>query len=111
MNAAKNVAATFKPVPFVATTLSSITPASATISTTIAFNAPDVGKAGEVYVTAWAPSNGLSALGILTTSMSQAMSVTVTNDNPYSGGKVNTRQEALGTVLAAAGTGPSCWYN
>ena len=104
MSAAKNVTATFKPEPFVATTLSSITPASATISTTIAFNAPDVGKSGAVYVTAWAPSNGLGALGILAASMSQAMSVTVTNDNPYSGGKVNTRQEALGTVLAAADT-------
>ena len=104
MSAAKNVTATFKPEPFVATTISTITPTSATISTTIAFNAPDVGKAGEVYVTAWAPSNGLGALGILAASMSQSMSVTVTNDNPYSGGKVNTRQEALGTVLAAADT-------
>ena len=105
MSAAKNVTATFKPEPFVATTISTITPTSATISTTIAFNAPDVGKTGAVYVTAWAPSNGLGALGIQAASMSQAMSVTTTRDNPYSGGKIETRQETLGSVLAAADTG------
>jgi len=55
-----------------------------------------------VYVTAWAPANGIGKLGISTASMSQAMSVTVTNDNPYLGGRVRTRQEALGTALAAA---------
>ena len=118
MNAAKSVTATFKPVPFVATTVSTITPTSATISTTIAFNAPDVGKTGAVYITAWVPVNGLGALGILAASMSQAMSVTTTRDNPYLGGKIDTRQETLGSVLAAADpntfvlvqkTSPSTW--
>ena len=102
MSAAKNVTATFKPVPFVATTIKDITPTSATITTTVSFNAADVGKTGAVYVTAWTPASGLSALGILSAPMSQAMSVTVTHDNPYLGGKINTRQESLASVLAAA---------
>jgi len=64
MSAAKNVTATFKLVPFVANTSTSITSTSATIATTIAFNTADVGKQGAVYVTGWVPVSGLSALGI-----------------------------------------------
>lgn len=64
MSAAKNVTATFKPVPFVANTSTSITATSATIATTLAFNAADVGKQGAVYVTGWVSVSGLSALGI-----------------------------------------------
>ena len=102
INAAKDVTATFKTAPFVATTTSIITPTSATISTTVSFDPADVGKTGAVYITAWTPANGLTALGILSAPMSHAMSVTVTNDNPYTGGKINTRQETLATLLAAA---------
>lgn len=64
MSAAKNVNATFKPVPFVANTSTSISATSATIATTLAFNAADVGKQGAVYVTGWVPVSGLNALGI-----------------------------------------------
>jgi len=102
MNAAKDVTATFKTAPFVATTTSIITPTSATISTTVSFNPTDAGKSGAVYATAWAPAGGLTALGILAAPMSHALSVTTTRDNPYSGGKINTRQETLATLLAAA---------
>ncbi|OGT11842.1 MAG: hypothetical protein A3F73_11170 [Gallionellales bacterium RIFCSPLOWO2_12_FULL_59_22] len=102
MDAAKGITATFNLVPFVATTISDITPTSATIATTVAFNTPDVGKLGEVYITAWVPSNGLGALGILAASLNQAMSVTTTRDNPYTGGKIDTRQEALGAFIEAA---------
>ncbi|MDP2829977.1 MAG: hypothetical protein Q8O37_15405 [Sulfuricellaceae bacterium] len=66
MNAARNVTATFKLNPFVATTSSVITATSATITTRITFNTPDVGKQGSVFVTAWVPVNGLIALGIFT---------------------------------------------
>ena len=98
----KDVSATFKLVPFAATTISDITATSATITTTVAFNAADVGKTGEVFITAWAPANGLSALGILSAPMNQAMSVTTTRDNPYTGGQINTRQETLAALLATA---------
>ncbi|MCR4298394.1 MAG: hypothetical protein NUV75_06540, partial [Gallionella sp.] len=100
MDAAKDVIATFKPEPFVANTIKDITPTSATITTTITFNAPDIGKTGAVFITSWAPASGLAALGILPAPMSQAVTVTVTNDNPYSGGKINTRQETLASLLA-----------
>lgn len=58
MDAVENVIviATFKQVPFVANATSIITPTSATITNTIAFNTPDVGKQGSVYVTGWVPS-------------------------------------------------------
>src|SRR3989338_5634061 len=102
MDAAKDVIATFKPVPFVATTIKDITATSATITTTVSFNAADVGKTGAVYITAWAPASVLSALGVLSAPMNQAMSVTTTRDNPYSGGQINTRQETLASLLATA---------
>lgn len=101
MNAARDVTAIFKPAPFVAATTSNITATSTTISTTVSFNAADVGKQGSVFVTAWAPANGLSALGIAT-AQSKGLIVTTTRNNPYSGGKVITRMESLATVLAAA---------
>ncbi len=104
MSAAKSVTATFKPAPFVANTTSVITPTSATITSTIAFNTADAGKQGAVYVTAWVPVSGLSALGISTTPLNAGMRVTATNDNPYLGGEVNSRQETLGEMLATSGT-------
>jgi hypothetical protein len=92
MDAAKSITAIFKPTPFVATTTSVITETSATIATTITFNTPDVGKQGAVFITSWAPVNGLSALGISAAVLDSKMRVTATNDNPYLGGKVGTRQ-------------------
>ena len=65
-------------------------------------SAADAGTSGAVFVTAWAPSNGLAALGILAAPTNHAMSVTVTNDDPYSGSAIRTRQEILGSVLVAA---------
>ncbi len=104
MNAARNVTANFKPKPFVANTTTSITPTSATITTTITVNTVDAGKQGAVYVTAWIPSTGLASLGIMAASLNHAMSLTVTDDNPYLGGEVNSRQETLGEMLATSGT-------
>lgn len=101
MNAAKNVTAIFKPTPFIATTSSNITATSATISTTISFNSSDAGKQGSVYVTAWAPANGLGTLGI-STAQSKGLSVVITRDSPYGSGKVMARQELLFSALAAA---------
>ncbi len=101
MSAAKSVTATFKQAPFAAATTTSITATSATIATHITFNAPDVGKTGAVFITAWVPVNGLGTFGILTAHLNQTMSVTATNDNPYPGGEVNSRQETLGALLAA----------
>jgi len=102
MDAAKNVTATFKPVPFVAAPTSNITATSATITTNITFNSADKGKSGAVFITAWAPANGLSTFGISTSGSNKAMSVTTTSDNPYLADKVNSRQETLGTLRAAA---------
>ncbi len=94
------LAAAFKQAPFVATTTTNITATSATITTRITFNNPDVGKQGAVFITSWAPANGLSAFGILTAGLNKAMSVTVTGDNPYLGGEVNSRQGILGAIMA-----------
>ena len=84
MNAAKNVTATFDRVPFAIAatgvtagtvievptvcppTISCSAEPVATVTTRIAFNSEDVGKTGAVFVTAWVPVNGLSALGIAT---------------------------------------------
>lgn len=96
-----NVSPEFR-VPFFVAASGSIADASATVSTLTRFNAADIGKSGGVYVTAWAPANGLTTFGISTATLSHAMSVTVTNDNPYSGGKVKSRREALGAVLTSA---------
>ncbi len=101
MTAARNVTATFKPKPFVANTTSNITATSATATTTINFNASDVGRQGAVYVTAWVPANGLSTMGILTATLSKAMSVTTVSDNPDDlAGETNIRQVPLGNILA-----------
>ncbi|MDP4030451.1 MAG: hypothetical protein Q8P42_15970 [Gallionella sp.] len=100
MNAAKNVIAIFKPVPFVATTTSDITAASATISTTLAFNVADVGKQGSIFITAWAPLDGLAALGISATALGSTMRVTATSANPFLTGKVNSRQVDMATLAA-----------
>jgi len=89
-------------VPFFVSSSGGITDTSATVRTTTKFNVADAGTLGSVFVTAWVPSSGLGALGILAASMSHALSVTVTNDDPYSGGVIRTRQETLGSVLAAA---------
>jgi len=87
--------------PFDLTISSAITATSATVSTKIIFNAPDVGKDGAVFITSWAPVKGLGAIGILTSTLSHAMSVATTSDNPYLAGEVNSRQETLATLLAA----------
>ena len=100
MNAAKDVIAIFKPVPFVATTTSDITATSATINTTVSFNVDDVGKQGSIFITAWAPLNGLAALGISTTALDGKMHVTATSDNPFLTGKVNSRQVDMATLAA-----------
>ena len=101
MNAAKNVTATFKPVPFVANIAASAIPATgATITTMITFNAPDVGKPGAVYVTAWVPVNGLGALGISTATLNRGVRVTSTSDNPYITGKVSSMQVDMATLAA-----------
>jgi len=76
--------------PFVATTTSLITATSATISTRITFNAPDAGRQGSVFVTSWAPVDGLDALGISAAASSKELRVTSTRDNPYLGGAANT---------------------
>ncbi|MDP4027494.1 MAG: DUF4214 domain-containing protein [Gallionella sp.] len=102
MDAARNVTATFKTEPFVATTTSIITATSATVSTQIAFNPSDVGKEGAVYITGWVPVSGLGALGIATASLSPGLLVTTTRDNPYLGGKVSSRQVELRTLLATS---------
>jgi len=107
MNAAKNVTATFKPKPFSTDTTFIYAPELSPppplmLTTTITFNTPDVGKQGAVYVTAWVPANGLSTFGILTAGLSKSMSVTTTSDNPYLAGEVDSRQETLATLLAAA---------
>lgn len=94
MSAARNVTATFKPVPFVATTTSNVTATSATISTHIAFNVADMGQQGSVFVTAWVPVNGLSALGISTV-LSSALRVTSTQDNPYTSKSVRVMMAPL----------------
>jgi len=98
MDAAKSITAIFKPTPFAATTTSVITETSATIVSTITFNTPDVGKQGAVFITSWAPVNGLSALGISAAALDSKMRVTATNDNPYLGGKVSTRQVDMATL-------------
>jgi hypothetical protein len=105
MDEALSVTATFKPVPFVATTTSVITPTTATISTTVTFNPADVGKTGSVYVTSWASAGSLTALGILSAHTDRDMSVTTTRDAPYGGGKIDTRQETLATAV----TDPNAW--
>ena len=72
MSAAKAVTATFKPAPFVAISNNDITATTATVATTVAFNATDVGKPGAVFVTAWVPASGLGALGISTAPLPNA---------------------------------------
>ena len=111
MDAARNVTATFKTEPFVATTTSIITDTSATVSTQIAFNPSDVGKEGAVYITGWVPVSGLGALGIATASLSPGLLVTTTRDNPYLGGKVSSRQVELRTLLQHRSPTTSCWCN
>ncbi len=48
-------------VPFFVKALGGISDTSATVNTTIKFNAPDIGKSGAVYVTARVPTGSLSA--------------------------------------------------
>ena len=98
MNAARSVTASFKPLPFVANTTTIITPTSASIATTISFARADVGKTGAVFITAWVPVAGLAALGITTSTLSQSMSVTTTNDDPNLVARVRPRQATLGSV-------------
>lgn len=104
MNSAKNVTATFKLAPFVATTTSNITATSAIITTTITFNSTDIGKQGSVFITGWVPKSGLSALGISTDALNETMLLTVTSDNPYLGGEINSRQVSYDTLLSTTGT-------
>ena len=85
---AKSVTATFDIAPFVATTSAYITPAIATIITRITFNAPDVGKQGAVFVTAWVPVSALSTLGISVAANAQ-LSVTGIRDNSNLAGAPN----------------------
>jgi hypothetical protein len=82
LNAARNVTATFRLRPFIATANSVITPTSASINTRITFNPSDVGKQGFVFVTAWMPLGGLNSLGS-SSATSGDVNVISTLDNPY----------------------------
>ena len=66
MSAAKNVTATFNPVPFTVTvtgvTNGIITAPVATVTATINVNTADVGRAGAVYITAWIPASALGTV-------------------------------------------------
>ena len=66
MDAAKNVTATFNPVPFTVTvtgvTDGIITAPVATVTATINVNTADVGRAGAVYITAWIPASALGTV-------------------------------------------------
>lgn len=66
------------PAPFPVAVSGAITATSATIITQITFNAPDVGKQGAVFVTAWVPVN---ALGI-SAALDSQLSVTGIRHNP-----------------------------
>ena len=88
-----------KQAPFVISTTSLITATSATIATRITFNQPDVGKQGSVFITSWAPVNGLGALGISVSPSSQ-LSVTSTPDNPNLAGAANSLQVTHETLAA-----------
>ncbi len=104
MNTSNEVTATFNLVPFAVATTKVITPTIATITTRITFNAPDLGKTGAVYVTAWVPVGALGALGITVTADSQ-VSVTSTTDNPSLAGAGNTlhvTQEMLAELDSSA---------
>ncbi|MDP2829984.1 MAG: hypothetical protein Q8O37_15440 [Sulfuricellaceae bacterium] len=89
MSSAKNVTATFKPAPFVATTSGTVSGARAVLTSTITFNSSDTGKQGSVYATAWVPVSGLDALGI-SAAASSALKVTSTKENPYTTRNVQT---------------------
>jgi len=99
MDAAKNLTATFNIAPFVAATSAVITATSATITTAITFNAPDVGKSGAVYVTAWVPVGALGTLGI-SVAANSLQSITGTRDNPNLAGAVNSLQVTQETPAA-----------
>jgi photosystem II stability/assembly factor-like uncharacterized protein len=104
VNAAMSVTATFATAPFTVVTTGAsaagiITDSIATVATTIAFNPTDVGKAGEVYVTAWVPVNALGALGISVTAQSLVM-VALTADNPNLAGAANSLQVTRQTLAA-----------
>ncbi|OGT13239.1 MAG: hypothetical protein A3F73_07820 [Gallionellales bacterium RIFCSPLOWO2_12_FULL_59_22] len=102
MNAAKNVIATFKPVPFAASVTSSITPISATASATVNFKDDDKGKPGAVYVTAWVRFNGLAAMGISAASLGRGVHASSAANNPGYAGEADNRQAALYSLLAVA---------
>jgi glutaminase len=66
MDRNRNVSASFKPIPFVATTTGVtdgvIVAPAATVTTTASINGSDVGKTGSVFITGWIPG---SALGVI----------------------------------------------
>jgi hypothetical protein len=117
MDTAKSVAATFSLVRF-STALTAIdycvfgggicfsppAPVPAKLSTTITFNAPDVGKPGAVFVTAWVPVNALGTLGI-SAALNAQLSVTGTRDNPHLAGATNTVHVNHGPLVEMDSTG------
>jgi hypothetical protein len=102
MNAAKNVTATFKAIPFALAVTTTGTPISTTIQTKITFNQTDLGKTGSVFVTGWVPVAGLAALGI--SSADASLIVTSTQDNPYIVGQASLHltQETLAQTDASS---------
>jgi hypothetical protein len=82
MDAAKSVAAGFRPKPFAFTTNFSSNGITSTLRTGITFNGPDLGKQGSVFITGWVPFGSLTALGVSSADVS--LIVTRTQDDPNS---------------------------
>jgi hypothetical protein len=98
MDAAKSVTATFNTAPFAVLAAVNVTPTSATITSRITFNPPDLGKTGAVFVTAWVPVGALGTLGI-SAALNSQLSVTSARNL---GGHQVTQETTLAQVDASS---------